>query len=198
MNQTFPLGLMWIENSAPRRIVRSALLTDALLVLAGSLCIALLAQFRVTLPFSPVPMTGQTLGVLWVGALLGSRRGLAATSAYLLEGAVGLPFFAGGSAGMAVLVGPTGGYLLGFLGAAFLMGFFCERGWDRSWKTVFPAFLMAHAVIFLTGMAWLKLFVGAKNVWVMGFLPFVPGELLKSGFVASVIRAAWSATSSRK
>ncbi len=108
---------------------------DAALILGASLLIALSARIAVPVPFSPAPITGQTLAVLLVGALLGSRRGALSVLAYLAEGAMGLPVFAGGGAGILWLLGPTGGYLFGFIAAAFVTGWLAERGWDRRFVT---------------------------------------------------------------
>lgn len=105
------------------------------LVVAGSLLVALLAQVSIPLPFTPVPVTGQTLGVLLVGGALGSRLGAASLALYLGEGAIGLPVFAGGVGGLPV--GPTGGYLVGFVLMAYVVGYLAERGWDRSWGRSF-------------------------------------------------------------
>jgi biotin transport system substrate-specific component len=116
-----------------------------LLVVGGSLVVALSAQLVVRLPFTPVPITGQTLGVLLVGAALGARRGAAALALYLMEGAAGLPFFAGGMAGAAYLLGPTGGYLLAFPLAAFITGWAAERGWDRNGLTTAAAMTLGVA-----------------------------------------------------
>jgi len=102
---------------------RASLLTDALLVVAGSLFVAALAQVSLPLPFTPVPITGQTFAVLLVGAVLGARRGAASLVLYLLEGSLGLPVFANGTNGLARLLGPTGGYLIGFVAAAWIVGY---------------------------------------------------------------------------
>src|SRR5687768_13758188 len=110
-----------------------ALAYDILLILGGSLLLALSAQ--IVVQKVPVPITGQTFAVLLVGALLGSRRGGLSLLTYLLEGAAGLPFFAGGTGGIAKLTGPTGGYLIGFMVAAFAVGLLAERGWDRRVET---------------------------------------------------------------
>jgi len=156
-----------------------ALLYDAALVIGGSLFVALCAQVAIPLPFSPVPLTGQTLAVLLVGALLGSRRGGLALLAYLAEGLGGLPVFAGGRAGPAHLLGPTGGYLLGFVVAAYVTGLLAERGWNRRIGTTLLAMLVGNAAIYAFGLPWLARFVGGGRVWGLGFLPYLPGDLLK-------------------
>lgn len=170
---------------------RYALLYDATLVIAGSLLVALLAQFAVPLPFSPVPVTGQTLAVLMVGMLLGSRRGSLALLTYLAEGAMGLPVLAGGAAGLARLTGPTGGYLIGFVAAAFLVGWLAERGWDRRPETTLLAMLLGNAVIYVCGLPWLAHFVGAERVWSLGLLPFLPGDLGKALLATALLPWGW-------
>ena len=169
------------------------------LILTGSVAVALSAQFSVNVPFSPVPVTGQTLAVVLVGAMLGSRRGFAALAAYLAEGAAGMPVFAGGAAGAARLVGPTGGYLMGFMFAAFVVGWLAEHGWSRSiWKTLLML-ILGEATIYLFGLPWLAIFVGWGQMTTMGLYPFIPGALLKialggmlisgCGFVSSYFRS---------
>jgi len=173
------------------RIERSALI-DLGLVVGGSLVIALSAQVAFPLPFTPVPVTGQTLGVLLIGATLGAKRGLLATAAYLLEGAVGLPFFAGGASGLAALFGPTGGYLFGFLAAAYACGLIAERKGERTVRAAIPAFLAAQAILFAFGMLWLGYLTGYEGIWMKGFIPFVPGLILKSSAAGLLLPAAWS------
>lgn len=170
---------------------RYALLYDATLVVAGSLLVALLAQFAVPLPFSPVPVTGQTLAVLMVGMLLGSRRGSLALLTYLAEGAVGLPVLAGGAAGLARLTGPTGGYLIGFVAAAFLVGWLAERGWDRRPGTTLLAMLLGNAVIYVCGLPWLAHFVGGERVLSLGLLPFLAGDLGKALLAMVLLPWGW-------
>jgi biotin transport system substrate-specific component len=162
-----------------------------LLVVGGSLVVALSAQLVVRLPFTPVPVTGQTLGVLLVGAALGARRGAAALALYLMEGAAGLPFFAGGMAGAAYLLGPTGGYLVAFPLAAFVTGWAAERGWDRNWLTTAAAMILGVAVIFAGGLAGLSLFVGWERVWAAGLLPFLPGAVIKIAVASAALPLAW-------
>ena len=169
----------------------SAIAYDLGLVLLGSLFIAASAQVALPLPFSPVPVTGQTFAVLVVGAALGRVRGVAAVAAYLAEGASGLPVFAGGAAGPAVLLGPTGGYLLGFLPGAWLCGALAERGWDRRVGGTIAAMLLGNVAIFAFGLPWLARVVGASNALTLGFWPFLPGDVVKIGLAAAALPLAW-------
>ncbi|GAB4408185.1 MAG: biotin transporter BioY [Anaerolineae bacterium] len=168
-----------------------AFLYDLGLVLSGSLFIALSAQFAVPLPFSPVPVTGQTLAVLMVGVLLGSQRGSLALLTYLAEGALGLPVLAGGAAGLARLTGPTGGYLIGFVAAAYLVGWLAERGWDRRFETTLLAMVLGNAIIYTFGLLWLARFVGAERVLALGLWPFVPGDVGKILLATASLPWGW-------
>ncbi len=170
---------------------RHALAYDVSVVMAGSLFIALCAQWAVPLPFSPVPVTGQTLAVLLVGALLGSRRGSLSVLAYLGQGVVGLPVFAGGAAGAARLAGPTGGYLLGFVAAAWVVGMLAEQGWDRRGGTTLLAMLLGNAAIYACGLPWLAHFVGIDRVLALGLLPFIPGDLWKLLLATLLLPWGW-------
>jgi biotin transporter BioY len=138
-----------------------------------------------------VPVTGQTLAALLVGALLGSRRGSLALLAYLAMGLVGIPVFAGGGVGLARLVGPTGGYLVGLLAAAYAVGLLAERGWDRRPVTTALAMLAGNAVVYAFGLAWLAQFVGGEQVLAAGLLPFIPGDLFKIALAAGLLPTGW-------
>lgn len=177
--------------AAWRRSVASRALADAVLILAGSALVALSAQVVVPLPWTPVPITGQTFGVLFVGALLGSRRGALALAAYLLEGAAGLPVFAGGGATVAWLLGPTAGYLWSYPAAAWLTGRLAERGWDRRPATAVLALAAGNAVVYAVGLPWLAFFVGWERVLVAGFYPFLPGAVVKISVAAAALSGAW-------
>ena len=166
-------------------------LSDGLSILALSLFTAVCAQISVPLPFTPVPLTGTTLGVLYAGALLGPRRGAAAAALYLLEGGCGLPFFAGGAAGWAHLAGPTGGYLLGFVPAAWLTGLLARRGWDRSPATAAAMMLLGSSLVFLFGLAGLSRFLPARGLLSAGLWPFIPGDVLKAGLAAALLPFGW-------
>ncbi len=170
---------------------KNALIYDLALVASASLFIALMAQITIYLPFSPVPITGQTLAVLLIGMLLGSKRGSLAVLAYLAEGATGLPVFAGGLSGPAVLAGPTGGYLAGFAIAAYAAGWLAERGWDRHVLTTVAAMLIGNIVIYALGLIWLAQFVGADKAFVAGLYPFIPGDLLKIALAAMLLPSGW-------
>ncbi len=167
-------------------------LREVLLIGSGALFVAALAQLRVPLPFTPVPITGQTFAVLLVGAALGARRGAAALLTYLGMGALGLPFFAGGAAGITHLYGPTAGYLFGFVVAAWLAGLLAERGLERCLPQAVLVFLAGEAVIYLFGLSWLALVLGSfQKALLLGFLPFLIGDAIKLLAAALALPAAW-------
>ena len=170
---------------------RAGALPDVLLVLGASLLTGIAAQAALHVPWSPVPLTGQTVVVLLSGAVLGARRAFLAQALYLLEGAAGLPVFAGGAAGALVFVGPTGGYLAAFPFAAGLVGLLAERGWDRRFATMVAAMLLGSGVIFALGLAGLARFVPADGLLAAGLLQFVPGDLIKSALPAPAFPSLW-------
>lgn len=161
---------------------RTALRTAGL-VLLGSWALAASAQM--TVPMWPVPATLQSLVVLLLGALGGPGFGLAAVGAYLAQGAAGLPFFAGGNAGPAVLAGPTAGYLLGFAIAAWVAGF--ARG-TTPWRAG-AVLLAAHLVLFVPGVLWLSGFTGLPRAFEAGFLVFIPGTIVKTALALALLKA---------
>lgn len=171
---------------------RAGWIVNTLLVVAASLVTAAAAQVEIRLPWTPVPVTGQTFAVLLCGAVLGARRAFLAQMLYLCEGAMGLPFFSGGAAGFAYLLGPTGGYLMAFPFAAAVTGALAERGWDKHFVTMFAAMLLGSAVIFGLGLAQLSRFVPSSQLLGAGLLPFVPGDLVKSSLSALAFPATWS------
>jgi biotin transport system substrate-specific component len=165
----------------------SWLLREALLVGAGVALLALAAHLRILLPFTVVPITGQTFAVLLLGAAYGWRRGGVTVALYLAAGLAGLPVFAD-VAGLA-----TAGYLVGFLLAAVVVGWLAERGWDRHSVTALAALLAGEVVIYACGLPWLARFVGWQHVIAAGLLPFLPGDALKLVAAALVLPAAWQA-----
>ncbi len=157
------------------------------ILISFNLILVVSAYLSINLPFSPVPITGQTLGVLLVVMALGRVRGTAVVLAYLLEGVAGLPVFAGGKGGMVALMGPTGGYLLGFLLAAHVVGYLSDKGWYAGYIKSIAAMSLGTAIIFATGLSWLSAMVPAGSVLAMGLYPFVPGALIKIALAAVVL-----------
>ena len=184
---------------------RTATLVDALwpsstntltkqivLAVAGSLLLTLSAKIQV--PFWPVPMTMQTFAIMVLAAAFGARLGTGTVLLYLAEGAIGLPVFAGTPAkgiGLAYMMGPTGGYLVGFLAAAMLIGWLAERGWDRSIVRLGAAMFAGHVLVFAFGYAWLATLIGAEKAWTFGVAPFYAATLFKTALAALVLPAAW-------
>ena len=166
-----------------------SVLAQLVLVLAGSALLAISAQIKI--PLYPVPVTGQTLVVLLIGMAYGSRLGAATVLAYLLEGGMGLPVFAGGSAGWATLAGPTGGYLIGFLAAAFVLGLLAERGMGRGPISTALAMLVGTAIIYVFGVTHLGGFIGFEKAIAAGLLPFLYGDALKLIVAAGLMPLAW-------
>jgi biotin transport system substrate-specific component len=168
-----------------------SLVLDAALIVAFSAFVALTAQ--VSLPLLPVPLTLQTLGVLFTGAVLGSRRGTLALLLYVAEGAIGLPVFAGGLSGIGVLIGPTGGYLVGFIVAAGIVGLLAERGWDRRLIWAALAMVVGNLVIYAFGVAWLTVIVGdLRTALIQGMLIFIIGDLIKIVLAALALPGGWA------
>ena len=182
------------QSLADRLLGQDAVLwRKALIVLTGSF--VLWASARIQVPFYPVPITMQTFVVLAFGMAAGWRLAGATVALYLLEGALGMPVFAGTperGIGLAYMVGPTGGYLLGYLAAAMAVGWLGERGWDRSIVLTAAAMLAGNALIYTLGLSWLGALVGwDKPVLEMGLLPFLAGDLFKMGLAALVLPAIW-------
>ena len=165
-------------------------------LLGGAALTALCAQVQI--PFYPVPFTLQTLAVLAVSMALGARLAVAAQATYLLAGAAGLPVFAGFSGGIARLAGPTGGYLLGFLVAAWIVGSLADRGWDRSGGRAFLACLLGTLAIYALGVAVLSLFVGWNAAWMQGVVPFLLADALKCLAAATSLPLAWRLLGGRR
>jgi biotin transport system substrate-specific component len=167
-----------------------ARLYDALLIAGFSLIIAVSAQVSIPLSFTPVPVTLQTFAVVLTGALLGSRRGAAAIIAYLAEGLAGLPVFSLGGAGIGHLLGPTGGYLVGFVAAAWLAGFLVERKLAVTLPGALFVVVAGHLVPYVSGVAWLSVALGLPRALTLGFVPFLIGDALKVAASVGVLAGA--------
>ena len=167
-----------------------SVLYDTIVIICGSLLVGLSAQVRFYLPFSPVPVTAQTFAVLVLGALLGSRRGGLTMLAYLAEGVLGLPVFAAGI-GLPALIGPTGGFLVGFIAAAYLVGKLAEMGWDRRVSTTIAAMALGDAVLLSSGFIWLAILTNIRTAFLAGVYPFIIGDILKVALAAVTLPMGW-------
>lgn len=152
---------------------------NIIVILLASWLIGVSAQFSIVLPFSPVPITGQTIIILLIGVLLGKARGTAAVGLYILQGAAGLPVFAGGKSGLLTLVGPTGGYLVGFLVAVYVVGILSELRHNNSIIYTVLSLIIGNIIIYAFGLIWLVRFVGEAQALSLGFFPFLVGDILK-------------------
>src|SRR5437763_1725199 len=176
-----------IPSALLTRIIRGRAALDVLLVIGATAIIAIAAQIAIPIPYSPVPLTMQPLAVLLVGVTLGSARGAAAAALYLLEGFSGLPVFAQGHGGPIWLAGPTAGYLFSYPFAAFVAGWFSQRGWGSTTLRAVAAMLVALGVIYLGGWSWLAAFGGAKQAWIAGVRPFILADIVKVAIGASLL-----------
>ena len=201
------IGDFLVPISVGERISTRA--RDALLVAAGTLLIIVGARISFYLPWNPiVPVTAQTFSVLLTGAALGMRRGAVAVGLYLLLGAIGLPVFAYDSdthryaSGVAeiasidagrLVLGATGGYLVGFLLAGAVVGRLAELGWDRRLGGALAAMVVGNVLIYVVGLPWLAVAAGLSvgDTIQYGLTPFIPGDLLKLALAAGLLPAAW-------
>ena len=187
---------------SPRRLVIAdrvfprTLVMDVVLVVAGAALVTVLAQ--VAIPLWPVPITGQTLAVLLVGSTLGWLRGAISMVLYAALGLVGLPVYSDGSHGPSVLFGATGGYIIGFIISAALVGWLAERQWDRKVLKAIVTFVAGSVVVFAVGLPWLAVYLGSvgypndlQSVLVAGFYPFIVGGIIKAAIAAALLPLAW-------
>ena len=187
--QTWPVlaDVVLPVGDGARRITR-----DLALVIGGCLLVALLAQVKIPLGFTPVPITGQTFAVLLVGASLGSWRGAWALLLYLVAG-TWLPFYAGGASGFVGSIA-SGGYIVGFIPAAFAVGWLAERGWDRR-PRILLAMLAGNVILYVPGLLWLTTFAPAESRWATtiewGLYPFVVGDAVKLVAASLLLPGAW-------
>ena len=173
---------------------RSTALTHAGFIVGGTLFIAALAQIAIPVPGSPVPVTGQTLAVYLIGTTYGARLGFATFATYLLAGIAGAPVFApAATGGLARLTGATGGYLIGMLVAAFVLGALADRKADQKFKTSFPALILGSVIVFAFGLIWLN--VSLNLTWAQtisaGLTPFIFGEVIKIAITATSLPLIW-------
>ena len=174
-------------------LIPAARARDIALVVGGALLTAVCAQISIPVPGSPVPVTGQTFAVMLCGAGLGAVRGSAAMALYWLLGMIGLPFYADGEGGIHAAFGATGGYLVGFIVAALLIGWLAQRQWDRRFNSAVAAMLTGSVVIYAFGLPWLAhtANLGLEETLEAGLYPFVVGDLLKLYLAGMLLPAAW-------
>ncbi|MBI2303621.1 MAG: biotin transporter BioY [Chloroflexi bacterium] len=192
---------------------RTGVISDAVLVVSFAIITALFARITVPVPWSPVPITGQTFAVLLAGAVLGSKAGALSMLTYVVVGAAGMPFWFSATTppGLPGLMGPTGGYIIGFVPGAFVVGFLAERGWDRRYWTAVLAMLLGNYTIYLLGLPRLaqfatiieRIYASALKQWPWldylpgglvfkaGVLPYIPGDLTKILLAAAILPSAW-------
>ena len=182
------------ELTIPRvlneRVVRGHAIANVLLVVGASAIIAIAAQIAINVPFSPVPLTMQPLAVLLVGVILGSKRGAAAATLYLLEGMSGMPVFAQAHGGAIWLTGFTAGYLWSYPFAAFVAGWFSERNWGGTVTRSVAGMLIALAVIYAGGFSWLAILTDARHAFAAGVAPFVVADIVKIAIAAMLLPQA--------
>ena len=172
---------------------RATVATNAFLVSAGVLALALLAQVALPIPGSPIPVTGQTLGVLLIGTSYGATLGITTFLTYLFIGIAGAPIFAGGAHGLSRLTGATGGYLVGMLVASFVVGALAGRKWDQRINKALFTMLLGDVIIFSFGLLWLHASLGKSWSWTIaaGFTPFIIGEVLKVAIAGTSLPLVW-------
>jgi biotin transport system substrate-specific component len=174
-------------------VPRAGLLADTALVVGGAALVAGAAQISVKLPFTPVPITGQTFAVLLVGATLGTVRGFASLLLYLWVGVAGAPVYADHAHGWSVLTSASGGYLVGFVLAAAFAGWMAERRLDRRVSSSVSSMLTGNVIVYLVGLPWLAvvLHTNLEKTLEYGLYPFVPGDVFKLYFAALLLPAGW-------
>lgn len=181
MNPNASIATHLIETLS---FAKSRALKAALTVLLGVIALSALAQISIPLPFTPVPITGQTFGVTLIALFYGRKLGVATVASYLAVGAAGLPVFANWASGLTV--GPTMGYLFGMLVSSFIVGTLADRGFTRSFLRAYVASLFGSLFIFGFGLAVLSFFVPKEMLLVSGLIPFIPGDLIKSALAALI------------
>ena len=168
-----------LRASYKEHMVMPSLVKDSIVVLGASLLIGVLSRISIPLPFTPIPLSLGPQAVLFIALCLGSKRGTLAALAYVAEGVLGLPVFSQGRCGLLALCGPTGGYLLGYIAAAFVTGYLAENLKSKKSSAVFAVMALGNAVIYVFGAAWLSRFIGASHAITLGIIPFVVLDAMK-------------------
>ena len=172
-------------------------LQDALIILSGVVGMMLLSKLSFYLPFTPVPITAQSFGILLIGASFGMKRAFLSSLTYVGAGIFGLPVFSGGKFGLIAITGPTGGYIIGFIVAATIMGLFGDNQKDRKFISSILSFLVGHLIIFSFGLLWLLNFVPIEKVFISGLYPFIPGMVIKTLLAGIISPLIWNMLNKR-
>lgn len=180
-------------------ISRTTAVTQISLILGGTIFLAAMAQISIPIPGSPVPFTGQTLGVLLLGTAYGASLGFSTVAFYLLMGIAGAPIFASGSHGFEKIAGATGGYLVGMLISSLVLGALAGRKWDQKIKTVIPTMIIGNVIIFTFGLFWLHQYSGQSWSWTIekGLTPFILAEFIKIAIASTALPAVWRLVAKR-
>jgi biotin transport system substrate-specific component len=180
-------------------ITRTTAITQISLILGGTIFLAVMAQISFPIPGSPVPFTGQTLGVLLLGTAYGASLGFSTVAFYLLMGIAGAPIFASGSHGFEKIAGATGGYLIGMLVSSLVLGALAGRKWDQKIKTVIPTMIIGNVIIFTGGLFWLHQYTGQSWSWTFdkGLTPFILAEFIKIAIASTALPAVWRLVAKR-
>jgi len=180
-------------------ISRTTVVTQISLILGGTVFLAAMAQISFPIPGSPVPFTGQTLGVLLLGTAYGASLGFSTVAFYLLMGIAGAPIFASGSHGFEKIAGATGGYLVGMLVSSLILGALAGRKWDQRIKTVIPTMIIGNVIIFTFGLIWLHQYSGQSWSWAIekGLTPFILAEFIKIAIASTALPGVWRLVAKR-
>ena len=184
MNQNILINEMVNLDGKNKTIIKKILL-----VITGVVFLALLAQVSIFLPFTPVPITGQTFGVLLIGLVYGRKLGVSTISAYIAAGTLGLPVFAGLGSGL-IFLSPNGGYVIGYFFMVVLCGYLAEMGWTKSYGKTLIILLLAEIVLYFFGLVQLSFFV-KKDLFLAGLYPFIIGDVIKVFLLTFILPSTW-------
>ena len=185
MNQKTLISTLTGTRSGEQEIVK-----NIFLIVSGTVFIALMANIKIVLPFTPVPITGGTFAIMLVGLTYGKKLAPATLLAYIIAGSAGLPVFAGFKGGLTVF-SPSGGYIIGYFFAALICGYFADRGWTESYSKTVIVLLLANIALYTFGLFQLSFFIGDKNVFMAGLYPFIPGDIIKMALVTLILPTIW-------
>ncbi|RRD37929.1 biotin transporter BioY [Leptotrichia sp. OH3620_COT-345] len=179
-----------INNLIKVKNKENEMVKNIFLVISGVFFIALMSQVRIPLPFTVVPITGQTFAVMLIGLTYGKKLGVSTLLSYITAGIIGFPVFAGFTSGFP-FNSASGGFIIGFLFAAYICGYFADKGWTKSYSKLILVLFLAHFILYLFGLIQLSLFFPTKNVFIIGLVPFIPGDVIKMILMIGIFPTAW-------